>query len=79
MVTDFSTKEKIVGMFGIFMAILLLATTIVIGRGKDWFRPTMTIYATFREGYNLETNTPVKLYNTDIGKVKHIELAGQKV
>ncbi len=79
MVTDFSTKEKVVGMFGIFMAILLLATTIVIGRGKDWFRPTMTVYATFREGYNLEVNTPVKLYNTNIGKVKHIELAGEKV
>lgn len=79
MVTDFSTREKIVGLFGILIAVLLLATTIVIGRGKDWFRPTMTFYATFSEGYNLEVNTPVKLYNTDIGKVKQIELVGEKV
>ena len=79
MVTDFSTREKVVGMFGILIAVLLLATTIVIGRGKDWFRPTMTIYVTFREGYNLEVNTPVKLYNTDIGKVKQIDLVGEKV
>ncbi|MFH1984212.1 MAG: MlaD family protein [Pseudomonadota bacterium] len=79
MVTDFSSREKIVGLFGILIAILLLATTIVIGRGKDWFRPSMTFYASFTEGYNLEVNTPVKLYNTDIGKVKQIELVGEKV
>lgn len=79
MVTDFSTREKIVGTFGILMALLLLATTIAIGRGKDWFRPSMIFYSTFSEGYNLEKNTPVKLYNTDVGKVKAIELVGQKV
>jgi len=39
---DFSKQEKIVGTFIICMTILLLATVIVIGRGKNWFKHYVT-------------------------------------
>ncbi len=76
---DFSIREKIVGMFIICIAILLLGTVIMIGRGKDWFKTYIPYYTTLDESYNLQKNAPVKLFNTDIGKVKSIALIGDKV
>jgi len=76
---DFSSKEKIVGAFTIGIIILVLATVILIGRGKDWFRASVVFYATFSESYNLKKNAAVKMYSTDIGLVKDISLAGEKV
>lgn len=76
---DFSIKEKIVGMFIISITILLLGTVIIIGRGKDWFKTYIPYYTTLDESYNLQENTSVKLLNTDIGKVKKIDLLGDKV
>jgi len=76
---DFSSKEKIVGTFTICIIILVLATVILIGRGKDWFRASVVFYATFSESYNLKKNAAVKMYSTDIGLVKDISLAGEKV
>lgn len=75
----FSKKEKIVGAFIIGILILLLTTVILIGRGKDWFKRYFTYYTTFNETYNLQENAAVKLYNAEIGKVKKITLAGDKV
>ena len=76
---DFSIREKIVGLFIISIVILLLGTVIMIGRGKDWFKAYIPYYTTLDESYNLRENTPVKLFNTDIGKVKKITLVGDKV
>ena len=76
---DFSIREKIVGMFIISIAILLLGTVIIIGRGKDWFKTYIPYYTVLDESYNLQENTSVKLFNTDIGKVKKISLVGDKV
>jgi phospholipid/cholesterol/gamma-HCH transport system substrate-binding protein len=76
---DFSSKEKIVGTFAICIAILILTTVIIIGRGKDWFRASVTFYATFSDSYNLKKNAAVKMYSTDIGVVKDIAITGQKV
>jgi len=76
---DFNKKEKIAGIFIIGIAILLLATVIIIGRGKDWFKTYITYYTAFEESYNLKVDTPVKLFNADIGKVKNITLVGDKV
>jgi len=75
----FSSKEKIVGTFAICITILILATIIIIGRGKDWFRASVIFYATFSESYNLKENAAVKMYNTDIGLIKDISITGQKV
>jgi phospholipid/cholesterol/gamma-HCH transport system substrate-binding protein len=76
---DFNKKEKTAGIFIIGIAILLLATVVIIGRGKDWFKTYITYYTAFEESYNLMVDTPVKLFNADIGKVKNITLVGDKV
>lgn len=76
---DFSKKEKVVGTFIISVAVLLLVTVVIIGRGKDWFKKYITYYTVFDEGYNLQVDTPVKLFSADIGKVKNITLVGDKV
>jgi phospholipid/cholesterol/gamma-HCH transport system substrate-binding protein len=76
---DFSKKEKAVGTFIISVAVLLLVTVVVIGRGKDWFKKYITYYTVFDEGYNLQADTSVKLFSADIGKVKDITLVGDKV
>jgi phospholipid/cholesterol/gamma-HCH transport system substrate-binding protein len=76
---DFSKKEKIVGTFIISVAVLLLVTVVIIGRGKDWFKKYITYYTVFDEGYNLQTDTAVKLFSANIGKVKGITLVGDKV
>ena len=76
---DFSKKEKIAGIFIIGIIILLLATVITIGRGKDWFKTYVIYYTTFNESYNLQDNASVKLFKANIGKVKKITLDGNKV
>jgi len=76
---DFNKREKIVGVFILCIAILLLTTVVIIGRGKDWFKKYVTYYTIFDQSYNLEVNTPVKLHNADIGKIKKIDLVGDKI
>lgn len=75
----FSKKEKNVGVFIIGIIMLLLITIIIIGRGKDWFKTYIIYYTTFNESYNLQDNASVKLFKTNIGKVKEIALDGNKV
>ena len=79
MEVDYNKKEKIVGTFVIGIVILMLTMLIIIGRGKDWFKTYITYYTTFEESYNLKENAAVKLYKADIGKVKKITLAEDKV
>ena len=76
---DYNKKEKIVGTFVIGIIVLMLAVLIIMGRGKDWFKTYITYYTTFEESYNLKENAAVKLYKADIGKVKKITLAEDKV
>jgi len=68
----YNRKEKIVGIFVVFIALLLLSTIIIIGRGKHWFEKYNTYYTTFDESYNLQVGADVKLFKTNIGKVKAI-------
>lgn len=76
---DFSKKEKAVGAFIICIILILLTTVVIIGRGKDWFKTYITYYTTFDESYNLKENAAVKLFKADIGKVKKIILAENRV
>lgn len=69
---EYNRKEKIVGVFVIFIALLLLSAIIIIGRGKSWFEKYNTYYTTFDESYNLKVGADVKLFKTNIGKVKAI-------
>lgn len=68
----YNRKEKIVGIFVVFIALLLLSAIIVIGRGKNWFENYNTYYTIFNESYNLKVGADVKLFKTNIGKVKAI-------
>jgi phospholipid/cholesterol/gamma-HCH transport system substrate-binding protein len=79
MILTFDTKEKIVGTFVASLFILLLCMVVVIGRGKNWFRSTVMYYTNFNESYGLEKNASIKLFNAEIGKIKKIELAGNRV
>jgi len=79
MEVDFNKREKIVGIFIVGVTILLLTTVIIIGRGKDWFKKYIPYYTTFEESYNLQANSPVKLLDANIGKVKKITIVGNKV
>ncbi len=75
----FSRVEKSVGLFMTMVVLLVLVTVVLIGRGQDWFKKYATYYTTFKEGYNLQVGAPVKLFKTDIGKVKKITLVEDKV
>lgn len=74
METRYTRAEKNVGVFVVAITILLLATVVMLGRGKDWFAEEVTFYTQFKESYNLEANAAVKLFKADIGKVKRINL-----
>ncbi len=76
---EFSRKERVVGAFVIIVSLLLMATLVVIGRGKEWFATHVTYHTTFNESYNLQKNAAVKLFKTDIGKVKDITLQNDRV
>lgn len=79
METNFSQKEQIVGVFVIGMIVMLLATVVIIGRGKDWFSKYVDFHTVFDESYNLQENAAVKLFKADIGKVKKITLIENEV
>jgi phospholipid/cholesterol/gamma-HCH transport system substrate-binding protein len=76
---EFSRIERLVGVFIIGVSMLLLATLVIIARGKDWFETYITYYTTFNESYNLQENAAVKLFKTDIGVVKRIKLEKNRV
>ncbi|MBI5845897.1 MAG: MCE family protein [Deltaproteobacteria bacterium] len=72
-------REKIVGLFLVITALLLVTTIAAIGRGKDWFRSYVHYYTVFHQAYNLDEKAPVKMAKANIGKVKKIELEGDLV
>lgn len=75
----FSRMDRVVGIFIIVVLALMVGSVVLIGRGKDWFRPTVTYFAEFKENYNLAPGSPVKLYKADIGKVRSVALVGDAV
>lgn len=75
----YTKTEKAVGLFVVGIVLLVLASLIMIGRGKDWFKQYVVYTTSFEEGYGIQPNTPVKLYKTDIGKVKTVTLVGDRV
>ncbi len=75
----FGRMDRIVGVFLIAVVALMVGTVVLIGRGKDWFRPTVTYYTEFKENYNLAPGSSVKLYKAEIGHVKKVQLVGDAV
>lgn len=76
---NFTKAEKSVGIFIIGIFLLLLATVVILGRGKDWFADEVTFYTSFKESYNLQVNAAVKLFKADIGHVERISLGEDNV
>jgi phospholipid/cholesterol/gamma-HCH transport system substrate-binding protein len=75
----FSRMDRVVGVFLIFVVALMVGSVVLLGRGKDWFRPTVTFYAEFKENYNLAPGSSVKLFRAEIGHVKNVQLVGDAV
>lgn len=75
----FSRIEKLVGLFVVGIAILLVFTIVMIGRGQDWFADHVIYYTAFDESYNLKDNAAVKLFKADIGRVREITVTEDKV
>lgn len=75
----FKRQEKIVGVFVLTIIILMLASVVIVGRGKDWFKTYVTYYTFFKETYNLKQGAPVKMSKADIGKVEQITLYEDRV
>jgi phospholipid/cholesterol/gamma-HCH transport system substrate-binding protein len=75
----FSRMDRVVGIFLIAILALMVGTVVLIGRGKDWFRPTVIFYAAFKENYNLSPGSSVKLFKAEIGHVKDVQLVGDAV
>ncbi len=70
----YTTKEKTVGLFFICTGLILLTTVIILGRGKNWFADHNIYYTIFDESYNLKVGADVKLFKTNIGKVRAISV-----
>lgn len=79
METSYTKAEQRVGLFVIGIALLVLTTVVILGRGKDWFAEEVTFYTSFKESYNLQVNAAVKLFKADIGRVKRISLGEDNV
>ncbi|NTV54238.1 MAG: MCE family protein, partial [Syntrophaceae bacterium] len=75
----FSRMDRVVGVFLILVVALMVGSVVLLGRGKDWFRPTVTYYAQFKENYNLAPGSSVKLFKAEIGHVKSVQLVGDAV
>lgn len=71
---QYSTMERMTGVFILLTLIVFLFTVAVVGRGKNWFRKHVVYYTTFEEGYNLVSGSRVKLLGTDIGSVTDVLL-----
>jgi phospholipid/cholesterol/gamma-HCH transport system substrate-binding protein len=76
---EFSKLERVVGTFIVGVILLLMATVVILGRGKDWFEDYNVYYTSFKETYNLQDNAAVKLFRADIGKVSSITLEKDRV
>ncbi|MBW1617013.1 MAG: MCE family protein [Deltaproteobacteria bacterium] len=76
---EYSKKEKLAGIFVIGVIVILIAIVVIIGKGRSWFKSHITYYAMFNESYNLKVNGDVKLYKANIGKIKNITPAENRV
>jgi ABC-type transporter Mla subunit MlaD len=70
----FSQKEKIVGLFFLVLVTLTNVALILISQEKGWLLSRRTYLVKFPEGYNLQTGSPVKMFDTEIGKVSKIDI-----
>ncbi|MDD3580998.1 MAG: MlaD family protein [Desulfobacca sp.] len=70
----FTRSEKLAGLFLFLTLLIAVAALLVIGQGKAWFKSQRTYLVKFRQGYNLQPGSSVKMFNTEIGKVTDLRI-----
>jgi phospholipid/cholesterol/gamma-HCH transport system substrate-binding protein len=70
----FTQKEKIVGLFFLVLVIFSIFALLVVSKEKGWLFFHHTYLVKFAEGYNLQVGSPVKMLDTEIGKVSKIAI-----
>jgi ABC-type transporter Mla subunit MlaD len=70
----FTQKEKIVGLFFLALVALFIFALILVSKEKGWLFFQHTYLVKFAEGYNLQAGSPVKMLDTEIGKVTKIAI-----
>jgi phospholipid/cholesterol/gamma-HCH transport system substrate-binding protein len=71
---DFTQKEKIVGLFFLVLIIFFIFSLLLVSKEKGWLFFHHTYLVKFPEGYNLQVGSPVKMLDTEIGKVSKIAI-----
>jgi phospholipid/cholesterol/gamma-HCH transport system substrate-binding protein len=70
----YSATEKAAGFFLFLSFGLILTIMILVGIGKDWFQSYTNYFALYQEGYGLLPGVKVKFLQTDIGRLKRLEI-----
>jgi phospholipid/cholesterol/gamma-HCH transport system substrate-binding protein len=70
----FRLRERLVGLFLVITLVLSVGGIIAVGRGKNWFSKHNIYFTTFKEGYGLQEGSTVKMFNTEIGRVRSIKI-----
>ena len=69
----FSRRAKIVSI--ILVILVVMATLLVIAHENSWFAPQRTYLVRLKEGYHLHRGSPVKILNTEVGKVTNMHIS----
>jgi ABC-type transporter Mla subunit MlaD len=70
----FTHKEKVVGLFFLVLLVLFILAMVLVSKEKGWLFFHHTYLVKFAEGYNLQVGSPVKMLDTEIGKVTKIAI-----
>jgi ABC-type transporter Mla subunit MlaD len=65
-------REKTFGLLFLLMAAIALVTIAMLVQEKGWFASQRVYVVRFAQGHNIQKGDPVKISNTDIGKVTGI-------
>lgn len=75
---NYSTSEKLAGLFLLVALVGGIALLLLIGQGKGWLQKTETFLVKFPQSYNLEPGAAVKMFNTEIGTVSRLRIVRVK-
>ena len=69
------TSQKVkVGIFTSVTILLLLIGVFLIGRNKNMFRSTITLYGTFKNVCGLQVGNNIRFVGIDVGTVENIDI-----
>jgi len=71
----FTRREKLVGLIFLLAVIITKVTLLIMTQGKGWFVSQRTYLMRFNQGHGLMQGSPVRMLNTEIGKVSSMRLS----